>query len=145
MRGLVGDYSEGYTRIDLIKYFHYWPCCTHTQNKIVVTKTCWWRSTVRHCYVGGLECHKNCIILRSRVEEIGWRVSRMRGWSLRDYQGFQITFGSLVSGETLAGCCFFSSASIADLNLMSLLFSVLSYLLMKAVPWMPESWQFIKN
>lgn len=59
------------------------------------------------------------------MAEIGWHVIRMWGWSLRDYQGFQITFGSSVGGETPAGCCFFNNVSIADLNLMSLLFSVL--------------------
>lgn len=84
MRSLVGDYSEGYTRIDLIKYFHYWPGYTHTQNEIVALKTCWGHRHGRCWYVRGLEWHKNYIILMSRALEIGGHVIRMQRWSLSD-------------------------------------------------------------
>lgn len=67
----------------------------------------------------------------------GWCVIRMQGGSLRVWQGVQITFGSLVGGGTLAAWCFFSSASIADLNLMNLL--ICKYFLLKAVPEMSDS------
>lgn len=68
-------------RIDLIKYFHYWPCCTQTKNKIVVMKTCRWHSVGRHCrYAGGFEYLRSCMRLRSRAVEIGQHIIWMQGW-----------------------------------------------------------------